>query len=86
MNIEKLRIPDKKQALSSLHLSACSLSKNFDDPQHLLQCTMHNFGVIAIIETRINRNVSLTSNLSLKYYSIEFPTESSAVGTKPKVV
>ena len=35
-----------------------------------------------VTETRINRSISLTNNLSLINYSIEFtPTESSAGGT-----
>ena len=63
------------------HINACSLSKNFDDLQHL-SCTNKIFDIIAIIETRITENVSISNNQSIKNYSIEFtPTESSAGGT-----
>ena len=33
-------IPQKKnKSLSLFHINACSLNKNFDDLQHLLNCT-----------------------------------------------
>ena len=63
-------------------MNACSLSKNFDNLQYLLSCTSKNFGIIAITETRITKNVSIANNLNMKPYSTEFtPTESSAGGT-----
>ena len=56
--------------------------KNIDELQHLLKITNKNFDVIAITETRIRKDVTITSNLSLNNYSMEFtPTESSAGGT-----
>ena len=76
-----LEILNKEKCLSLFHVNACSLSKNFDE-QHLLKITNKNFDVIAITETRIRKDVTITSNLSLNNYSMEFkPTESSAGGT-----
>ena len=58
------------------------LFRNFDNLQHLLSCIKKIFDIIAITETRIKENVSVTNNLRIKNYSIEFtPTESSAGGT-----
>ena len=81
-DLQNLKITSKNKSLSLFRINACSLSKNFDDLQHLLSCTNKNFDIIAITETRITENVSITNNLSIKNYSIEFtPTESSAGGT-----
>ena len=44
--------------------------KNFDHLQHLLSCVNEIFGIIAITETRIIENASITNNLSIKNYSI----------------
>ena len=68
--LQNLKITNKSKSLSLFHINACSLSKNFDDLQHLLSCTNKNFDIIAITETRITKNVSLTNNLSIKNYSI----------------
>ena len=47
-----------------------------------MSCTKKNFDIIAIIETRITKQVSLLNNLNLNNYSFEFtPTETSAGGT-----
>ena len=79
---QNLKITNKSKSLSLFHINACSLSKNFDDLQHLLSCTNKNFDIIAITETKITKNVSITNNLSINNYSIEFtPTESSVGGT-----
>ena len=79
--LQNLKI-NNSNSLSLFHINACSLSRNFDDLQHLLSCTNKIFDIIAITETRIKENVSITNNLSIKNYSIEFtPTESSAGGT-----
>ena len=68
--------------LSLFHINACSLNKNFDDLQHLLNCTKKSFDIIAISETRITKQVSLSNNLNLNNYSFEFtPTETSTGGT-----
>ena len=55
-DIEEMRnieLPHKNKSLSLFHINACSLNKNFDDLQHLLNCTKTFFDIIAISETRI---------------------------------
>ena len=70
------------KSLSLFHINACSLNKNLDDLQHLLNCTKKFFDIIAISETRLTKQVSLSNNLNLNYYSFEFThTETSADGT-----
>ena len=74
-----IQIPHNIKSLSLFHINACSLNKNFDDLQHLLNCTKKSFDIIAISETRITKQVSLSNNLNLNNYSFEFtPTETSA--------
>ena len=80
--LQKLKIPNKENSLSLFHINSCSLNKNFEELQNLLQSTNINFDVIAITETRIPKNVSVTQNIVLNNYSFEHtPTESSAGGT-----
>ena len=77
-----IEIPHKNKSLSLFHINACSLNKNFDDLQHLLNCTKKFFDIIAISETRITKQISLLNNLNINNYSFEFtPTEISACGT-----
>ena len=79
---QTLEFDDKNESLSLFHINACSLSKNFDDLEYLLKCTNKVFDIVAVSETRITRNTSLTSNINLQNYSFEFiPTESNAGGT-----
>ena len=69
----------KEKSLALFHINVCSLNKNFDDLQHLLNYTKRSFVIIAISETRITKQVSLSNNLNLNNYSFEFtPTETSA--------
>ena len=80
--MHNIEIPHKNKSLSLFHINACSLNKNFDDLQHLLSCTKTKFDIIAISETRITKQVSLSNNLNLNNYSFEFtPTETSVGGT-----
>ena len=80
--LQNLKITNKSKSLSLFHINACSLSKNFDDLQHLQSCTNKNVDIIAITETWITKNVSIANNLDIKNYSTEFTrTESSAGGT-----
>ena len=80
--LQKLKIPNKENSLSLFHINSCSLNKNFEELQNLLQSTNINFDVIAITETRIPKNVSVTQNIVLNNHSFEqTPTESSAGGT-----
>ena len=79
--MHNIEIPHKNKSLSLFHINACSLNKNFDDLQHLLNCTKNLFDIIAISETRITKQVSLLNNLNLNNYSFEFTlTETSAGG------
>ena len=56
--LQNLKI-NNSNSLSLFHVNACSLSRNFDDLQHLLSCTNKIFDIIAITETRIKQNVSI---------------------------
>ena len=77
--MHNIEIPHNNKSLSLFHINACSLNKNFDDLQHLLSCTKTKFDIIAISETRITKQVSLSNNLNLNNYSFEFtPTKTSA--------
>ena len=60
--------------------NACSLIKNFDELQHLLKSNNKNFDIIAVTETRIRKDVFITSKLSLNNYSLEFTLTESAAG------
>ena len=84
-DIEEMRnieIPHKNKLLSLFHMNASSLNKKFDDLQNLLNCTKENVHIIAISETRIIKQISLSNNLNLNNYFFEFtPTETSAGGT-----
>ena len=74
--MHNIKIPQKNKSLSLFHINACSFNKNFDDLQHLWSCTKIMFDIIAISETRITKQVSLSNNLNLNNYSFEFtPTE-----------
>ena len=80
--LQQLRIPNKEKSLSFFHINSCSLKKIFEELQNLLQSTNIRFDVIAITETRITNNISVTQNIELSNYSFEHtPTESSAGGT-----
>ena len=80
--IQTLKFPDKYKSLSLLHINACSLNRNLSRWPNLLKCTKKIFDIIAVSETRITKQTSLTTNINLKNYAIEFtPTESSAGGT-----
>ena len=79
---QTLKRHEKNKSLSLFHINACSLSKNFDDFEHLLKCTNKVFDIVAVSQTRITRNTSLTSNINFQNYSFEFTqTESNAEGT-----
>ena len=58
------------------------LIKILNNLHYLLNCTKKCFDMIAISETRITKQVSLSNNLNVNNYSFEFtPTETSAGGT-----
>ena len=80
--MDNIETSHKNKLLSLFHISACSLSKNFDHLQHLLSCTKNIFDIIAVSETRLTKNVSLLNNLNLDNYSFEFTsTETCGGGT-----
>ena len=80
--IQTLKFPNKQKSLALFRINACSLNKNFDDLDHLLKCRNKVFDIIAVTETRITKQTSLTTNINLRNYAIEFtPTESTAEGT-----
>ena len=58
-----IEITHKNKSLSLFHINSYSLKKNFDELQHLLSCTKTKFDIIAISETRITKEVSLSNNL-----------------------
>ena len=79
--MHNLEATHKNKLFSLFHLNTSSLSKNFDDLQHLLSCTKRFFNIISVSETRITKNVSLLNNLKLNY-SFEFtPTRTCTGGT-----
>ena len=52
----EIQTPNKlnsKRTLSIFHINSCSLSKNIENLEYLLNSTGINFDVIAITETRI---------------------------------
>ena len=63
--LQTLKIREKSKSLSLLHIYACSLSKSFDDLEHLLKCTNKDFDKVIVSETRITIKTSLTSNINL---------------------
>ena len=80
--MRNIEMPHKNKSPSLFDINACSLNKKADDFHHLLSCTKTKFEIIAISETRITKQVSLSNNLNLNNYSFEFtPTETSAGGT-----
>ena len=80
--IQTLSKLNNKGTLSLFHINSCSLSKNMEDLQYLLNSTSINFDVIAIRETRIVKGKTPVNSLNLMNYSHElYPTESSAGGT-----
>ena len=70
--LQTMKISNEDKSLALFHINACSLSKNFDDLEHLLSCTSKNFDVIPRTKTRIAKNVSPTINLTMKNFSFEF--------------
>ena len=77
-NIDEIQALNKlnnKRTLSLSHVNSCSLSKNIEDLEYLLNSTSIDFDVIAISETRIVKDKTPVN--SLKFC----PTELSAGGT-----
>ena len=51
--MHNIEISNKNKSLFLFDINACSLSKNFDDLQHLLNCMKNNFDIIGLTEKRI---------------------------------
>ena len=63
-------------------MNVCSLTKNFDDFNILLNDLNINFDIFAITESRIKKDSSSAINFHSYNYSIEqTPTETLAGGT-----
>ena len=72
----------KSKCLSFFHLNINSLSKNFDNFNHLINELKLEFDILGISESRILKSQSLNTNVSLQNYDIEqTPTESTTGGT-----
>ena len=57
--LQTLDFHEKNNSLSLFFINACSLSKKFDDLEHLLKCTSKVFDIVAVSETRITGKTSL---------------------------
>ena len=80
--IQNLKFPNKHKSQALFHINVYSLNKNFDDIDHPLKCTDKLCDIIAVTETRITKQTSLTTNINLRNYAIGLtPTESLAGGT-----
>ena len=78
---QKLSKNFKRKTLSFFHMNVCSLTKNFDDFDILLNDLNVNFDILAITESRIQKDASSPVNLHLDNYSIEqTPAETSPGG------
>ena len=68
--------------MSLFHINTCSLSKNIEELEYLLDKTKIDFDVIGISESRIKKDKSPINSINLKVYSHEScPTESASGGT-----
>ena len=71
-----------KTSLSLFYLNTCSLSKNIDDFENLIQSTKTDFDIIAVSETRITKNKPPPIDVNISNYSYKFcPTEAKAGGS-----
>ena len=76
--------PHSDLAILHNQFNNTSPEKNNDPTNvvNLLKSTNKVFDIIAVTETRITEQTSLTTNINLRNYATEFtPTESSAGGT-----
>ena len=71
--LQQLKTPNKENSLSLFHINSYSLNKSFEELQILLKSKNITFDVIAITETGISENVSVTLNIILNNYSFEHP-------------
>ena len=79
--IQTLHKLNNKQTLSLFHINSCSLSKNIENFEYLLNSTSINFDVMAISETRIVKGKIPVNTLNLINYSHEFCFTVSLAGS-----
>ena len=80
--IQSLNSLNHEDALILFHINTCSLPKNFEELQFLLDKTKIDFDVIIISESKIKKDTSPINSINLKGYSNEScPTESAVGGT-----
>ena len=70
----------KSKCLSFFHLNINSLSKNFDNFNHLINELKLKFDILGISESRISKFQALNTNVSLQNYVIEQTSTESAAG------
>ena len=68
--IQNMKI--EPNSLSVFHINSCSLNKNFEDLEYLLKANNKTFDVNAISESRILKDTSLSENINIYNYSVEF--------------
>ena len=77
--ISNLHVELKSKCLSFFHLNINSLSKNFDNFNHLINKLELEFDILGISDSRILKSQSLNTNVTLQNYVIkQTPTESTA--------
>ena len=81
--IQTLNKLNNKHMLSLFHINSCSLSKNIEDLEYLLNTTSINFDVIAICKKRIVQVKTPVNNLNLMNSSHEFCLAGSSAGGTP---
>ena len=75
-----LDVKIKSKCLSFFHLNLNSLSKIFDNFNHLINKLELEFDIFGISESRILKSKSLNTDVSLQNYVIEETTTESSVG------
>ena len=77
---QKLSKNFKRKTLSLFHMNVCSLTKNFDDFNILLNDLNVNFDILAITESHIKIDSSSPVNLHLENYSLDQTSTKTAAG------
>ena len=78
--IQSLNKLNDKHSLSLFHINACSLTKNIEDLELLLDSNQICFDVIAITETRILKSKFPVTDINLTNYSYEYCSAESSAG------
>ena len=75
-----LDVEFKSKCLLFFHLNINSLSKNFDNFNHLINILKLEFDILGISESRILKSQSLNTNVSLQNYVTEQTSTESTAG------